>query len=372
MRARASACVLVLAGAHLAGQDRGAWVTRLGNDTMALETYQRTDSGLRGEIVTRSPVTLHRIYTVTYGAGRSHFELVTHNIGGAPNLPMELKSAGDAQGPAEAPYLFLAAGLLEDVVRGARNRGGDTATVIGLPMTGSGATTLGLRFVGGDAVRLWLGGDGPFLGTLDRAGHLTHISGRMTTDKYEWERVPSLDLARLGPTFASRPIAQLSPRDTLTMSFQGTSLTVAYGRPSVRGRKIFGAMEPWGKVWRAGANSATILTITGPVVAAGTTIPAGSYSLWILPTPGAWTLIVNRETLAPCTGPCGTRRSLLSGTAYNPDSDLVRLPMTVDTTAPLTERFTISGSMRGDPTGSGATLTFAWEHTVASVDLRKP
>ncbi|HWZ27799.1 MAG TPA: hypothetical protein VNX15_04510, partial [Gemmatimonadales bacterium] len=191
---------LACAGVSLSAQDRGAWVARIGADTVALETYERTATGLRGEIVTRSPISLHRIYTVTYGAAGSAYELVTHNIGGAPNVPAESKTSGMAGD--RAPYLFPAAGLIEDAVRGLRARGSDSATVPAVQMTNGSTLTLTIRLVGKDSVRMILGPiDGPFIGTLDGAGNLTSISGRLTTEKYEWERVPSLDLAVLGPRF---------------------------------------------------------------------------------------------------------------------------------------------------------------------------
>jgi hypothetical protein len=345
----------------LSAQDRGAWVARLGTDTVALETYARTATGLRGEIVTRSPIALHRIYTVTYGPAGSTYELVTHNIGGAPNVPAETRTGGSG-----IPYLFPAVGPIEDLVRGAR---GDSVTVTGVTMTNGNPVTVSVKRVGKDSVRMYLGPIvGPFVGVLDGTGNLTRISGQQTTEKYDWERVRELDLATLGPKFASRSIAVLSPRETTTVASSGTGITITYSSPSVRGRAIFGALVPWGQVWRAGANAATTFKTTQSVSIGGQVLPAGTYTLWILPTESAWTLIINKQTLAPCGAACPAQRAPLWGTDYSADSDFVRVPMLVQQSPALIEHFGITAGLRGDAT----ILTFAWEHTRASVEIRKP
>jgi len=93
--------------------------------------------------------------------------------------------------------------------------------------------------------------------------------------------------------------------------------------------------------------------------------------LWILPTPTAWTLIINRQTLAPCGPTCPAPRAPLWGTDYSPDSDLVRVPMLVERSPALVEHFGITATPQHGLTGDGAVLTFAWEHTRASVEIRK-
>lgn len=354
--------MLLLAGTALSAQERGAWLTKLGTDTVALETYERTATGLRGELITRSPISLHRIYTVIYGANGPAYQLVTHNIGGAPNVPMEAKLDGPASD--RLPYLFPAMGLIEDAVRAARARHVDSTTVTGVQMTNGSSVPLTIRLFGRDSVHMYLGPIvGPFVGTLDSLDCLTKVSGQFTTEKYEWERVPSLDMATLGPKFASRPIPILSPRQTTTAAFDGAEIAIDYGSPSVRGRKIFGALEPWGQVWRTGANAATTLKTSSALSVGGHTIPAGTYSLWILPAPTAWTLIINKQTLAPCAATCPAQRAPLWGTDYSADSDLVRVPMRVQNTPALIEHFAI----RASP----SLLTFEWEHTRASVEIRK-
>src|SRR6266511_748946 len=80
-------------------QDSGAFVVRLGNDTLSMEQYTRTATQLRGEYVIRTPRTLHRIYTFDLNPDGTirHVEIVTHNIGGGPG-PMETKNSVDFSG----------------------------------------------------------------------------------------------------------------------------------------------------------------------------------------------------------------------------------------------------------------------------------
>src|SRR5690242_21419116 len=98
----------------------------------------------------------------------------------------------------------------------------------------------------------------------------------------------------------------------------------------MRGRKIFGGVVPWNQVWRTGANAATRFTTSAELVIGGVTIPKGSYTLWTLPSPAGWKLILNRQTRKPCQADACTAatRPFLWGTDYSADSDFARLDLT--------------------------------------------
>lgn len=87
-----------------------------------------------------------------------------------------------------------------------------------------------------------------------------------------------------------------SPRQKIEQQFSLTKITVDYGRPGVRGRKVFGELVPFGKVWRAGANSSTKITFAQNVDFGGTTVKAGTYALFILPEPSEWKIILNKDS----------------------------------------------------------------------------
>jgi len=85
-----------------------------------------------------------------------------------------------------------------------------------------------------------------------------------------------------------------SPPASLTQTIGATQVTVVYNRPSARGRKLFGGVVAWGKVWCPGADEATTLAVSKDVLVAGQPLAAGKYSVWAIPTPEAWTLIFSK------------------------------------------------------------------------------
>ena len=86
-----------------------------------------------------------------------------------------------------------------------------------------------------------------------------------------------------------------SQRGSVTQNVAFTEISVSYGRPVARGRELFGALVPWDKVWHPGADSATRIRFSRDVVLEGKPLPAGEYSLWLIPRErAAWTLILSR------------------------------------------------------------------------------
>ena len=153
----------------------------------------------------------------------------------------------------------------------------------------------------------------------------------------------------------------------------GKWVVVDYSRPLLRGRKdIFGAGGDYGKqvmdgtaIWRAGANDTTRLTTQVPLQIGGKTIQPGVYNVFVDLRPGNWTFVLNTQTVQEKYDP--NEKVKLYG-AYNYDSkfDLLRAPMTVRATETSTEQFTIGFVNVSD---SRATLTMAWEKTLAAIEL---
>lgn len=134
----------------------------------------------------------------------------------------------------------------------------------------------------------------------------------------------------------------------------GKKVSVDYGAPSMRGRKIMGELVPYGQVWRTGANEATGFVTEADLMVNGTKVPAGKYTLYTLPTATGWKLIISKQT-----GQWGTE--------YNPSQDLGRVDMKVSKTAAPVEQMQINLS----PGKAGeVALHIVWENTDASVDLK--
>jgi hypothetical protein len=86
-----------------------------------------------------------------------------------------------------------------------------------------------------------------------------------------------------------------SQRGSVTQNVAHTQIAIHYGRPVARGRVLFGQLVPWDRVWHPGADSASIISVTRPVVVEGKELAAGEYSLWLIPRRSApWTLIFSR------------------------------------------------------------------------------
>jgi hypothetical protein len=147
---------------------------------------------------------------------------------------------------------------------------------------------------------------------------------------------------------------RVSPHETVAASIGGKKITIEYGRPSVKGRKIFGELVPLGQVWRTGADEATILTTEGDLMLGSLHVPAGSYSLFTLPEAGKWTLIINKTA------------KQWGAFNYDAKQDLGRAEMKLDKASSPVEQLTISIAPKG---GNQGTLKIAWDTAEATINV---
>jgi Protein of unknown function (DUF2911) len=146
---------------------------------------------------------------------------------------------------------------------------------------------------------------------------------------------------------AQQPAAVPSPPVTATVSLDGKDVTIKFGAPSMRGRKIFGGLVPYDTVWRTGANEATSFVTQANLKIGGTTVPAGSYTLYTLPNPTRWLLIINKQT-----GQWGT--------VYNEPMDLARVAMQSATLSTPQEKLSITFE---NTHGNTTELHIRWDTT---------
>src|SRR5476651_2097319 len=89
-------------------------------------------------------------------------------------------------------------------------------------------------------------------------------------------------------------IPEASSTQTIIQDFGLGKITITYSRPNVKDRVIFGGINPYGQVWRTGANAATTINFSENVIMEGQKVPAGSYSLFTIPDKDEWTVILNK------------------------------------------------------------------------------
>ena len=388
------ACVLVAAPGIVPAQaaDSGAFVITLGQDTIAVERYTRSRAELRDDLLLRerSPATvLHVVATLRPDDSVARLELDARAASGAANPPgmhgvatytteqtfFEITRGGETRHasvltPGGAmPFQNFCYALYEQIGRRARALGGAHARVTAIGFGASLPFTLAVGFPRADSMTVGFGDEAPTLMDVDAAGRIRGGDGRLTTQKVIVTRPPGLDFAALSAAFAERPLGPLSPADSVRATIAGAAIAVDYSRPAMRGRKIFGGLVPWNEVWRTGANAATRFTTSADLVMGAKTIPKGSYTLWTLPTPTGWKLIINTQTRAPCEGAACTlpTRPPLWGTGYSADSDLVRLDLTVGELPQPVERFTISV----EPQSGGGVLAMQWATTRVSIPFMR-
>lgn len=156
--------------------------------------------------------------------------------------------------------------------------------------------------------------------------------------------LPTTELA------AQEEAGRLSPLDSVKTTLDGAQIEIQYGRPSMRGREIFGGLVPYDEVWRTGANEATHFRTSSALQLGDTRVPAGHYTLYTVPGPEEWTLIVNSQT-----GQWGT--------VYEQDRDFRRLPLRVERLSSTVDTFTIRVEEGGD--GRDGVLSLEWANTRA-------
>lgn len=139
----------------------------------------------------------------------------------------------------------------------------------------------------------------------------------------------SLFILALGLSFANaQELPAPSPSSTLSQRVGLTDFTIEYSRPGVKDREIFGALVPYGEVWRTGANKATSIEFNTPVTFGGTNVEAGKYSIFTIPGEGEWTFILNKET------------ELWGAGDYNPEMNVLEMTV-VPSKAKMIETLTI-------------------------------
>jgi hypothetical protein len=146
-----------------------------------------------------------------------------------------------------------------------------------------------------------------------------------------------------------------SPTETIRQDFGLSTVELSYSRPGVKGRKIFGDLVPYGKVWRTGANQATTISFGDEVIIGGVKIPAGKYGLLSIPGADQWTFIITHQL------------DVTSPAAYMPNQDLVRINVKPRELPFPVENLTI---VLSDITPTTCELGLLWDKTMVALPIR--
>ena len=149
---------------------------------------------------------------------------------------------------------------------------------------------------------------------------------------------------------AAQERQRASPHETTSAMVDGAKISITYGRPYAKGRKIVGGLVPYGQVWRTGADEATTLVTDKGLMLGSTHLNPGTYTLYTLPSESGWQLIINKQT-----GQWGTQ--------YDEKQDVARIPMKAGKTNAPVEQLTLEIA----DTPSGGELRLSWENTLATV-----
>jgi hypothetical protein len=150
-------------------------------------------------------------------------------------------------------------------------------------------------------------------------------------------------------------IPEASSTQTIIQDFGLGKVTVTYSRPNVKGRKIFGGINPYGQVWRTGANYATTITFSENVLVEGNKVPAGTYSLFSIPEQNSWTIILNKTA------------KQWGAYSYKQADDLVRFTVKPVNVKEKRESFTMQFA---NSTTKTTDLYIVWDHTAVPMHLQ--
>lgn len=373
-------CSLLACGGASDNATQAAFVTKLGNDTLAVEVFEKTENGMNAKVILRSPETRFTSYELTFDDQRgiqtmistqhsleegfeSTGELIQSIVTKGDSLAIEMMWRGEMRTfmvekeQGTLPFIDMVHWPFELAFQNAKIAGTDT---VNQPLlSGSRISNFVIAEIRPDSMTLRHPSRGVMGSLVSESGNLEFLDAGLTTRKLKVYREPSssVDINTLGKLFARKdlagnPFGELSSAEEDTYYIGDTEFVVSYGSPKKRGRDLFGAIVPWGERWRTGANRATHFYTSDDLNIGGVDVPAGEYTLFSIPQPNGGTLIINKQTGQ-------------NGQTYDESRDLGRVPMTISSKTDITEAFTITV----EETGSGGTLNLIWGQTVFNVPI---
>ncbi len=353
-------------------------VTRLGNDTLAIERITMVEQGrISADVLLRSPNISLTSYQLSYGEDNKIIDMNSydHTQQGTFQegiMGTNYKAFGDSliiktegrNGPitysvlndrALLPFIDMVHWPFDLAFQ--QNASVETDSIHQYMLTGRRASDFIIHKTGNNNYTLRHPSRGVMEVTTTRSGGLERLDAKATTRKLIVSRTNKLDFDRLVERFIEidkngSPFGTLSGAIVGDFSFNGTDFQVSYGSPAKRGREIFGGIVSYGQRWRTGANRATHFKASKDIIIGGQKVPAGEYTLFTIPEENGGTLIINSQTGQ-------------NGQSYDESRDFLRTSMTRSRQESVTEQFTIQVV----ETPEGGSIQLIWDQTIYSVDF---
>ncbi|MBO6793572.1 MAG: DUF2911 domain-containing protein [Balneolaceae bacterium] len=354
------------------------FITRLGADTVAVETFELTADGIIADVVVRSPRTVLTTSEVTlgedggiqemtmyrypsdlgYDGERELYRTITRqgdSLEITTNVGDETSTAMIAYENGVVPFLEYTHWPFEIALRSNEMENGD---MFDLPMLG-GRRTMGFKlFVnedGNTVIRHPSRGEMVVERTMDNG--ISKLDASATTQKLMVERTNNIPIKQIAMQFKraeanGKVFGALSGAVTQEFDVNGTNFRLEYGSPLARGRELFGGIVSYGERWRTGANRATHFRTSSNIRLGYVDVPAGEYTFFTIPEVDGGTLIINKQTGQ-------------NGRTYNEELDLGRTAMMRENNAEYVESFTIIVSEDGDD----AALNLLWGNTRYTIPI---
>lgn len=352
------------------------FITKLGNDTLAIERFTIDGNQLKADVLLRSPRTTLRTYDLNWDSELKLTSMtvkdVTENrkfdgdgkivqsiINRSDSLEVIYTTQnGDRSLKVESvngliPFVDMVHWPYELAFNRAANIGKDS--IDQFMVTGRRNSNFIIHREADTNYTLRHPSRGVMTVTTSKDGELMSLDAAATTRKLKVERAFDLDFDNLAAAIAIKdqsgsPFGSLSPAVVNNFQFRDTDFQVTYGSPAKRGREIFGGIVTYGQRWRTGANRATHFKTSKDLIIQGQNLPAGEYTLFTIPEANSGTLIINKQTGQ-------------NGRSYDESRDLMRVELNRSDNNPLIESFTISV----DESERGGMLNLKWDRTIYSL-----
>lgn len=357
--------------------NEAGFITLLGNDTLAVESFSKSEGYFTAKVVLRSPSLSLRKYYLTY-SNDDFYKLEvtqfdpTQGFNGPETLVQRMTRQQDSlrvesegrDGTTVRTVAFEKDMLpFIDMVHWPYDLAFNKAvqapndSINQRLWTGRGLSTFIITKEGSDSLTIRHPSRGVMGVDIHENGDIQLLDAGLTTRKLKVHRVNTVDINKVAASFAEadrngKTFGELSGAPEEHFKFKGAEFDVSYGSPQKRGREIFGGIVPWGQLWRTGANRATHFKTSKNLKIGDLNVPAGEYTFFTIPEPDGGTLIINKQTGQ-------------NGQSYNQDRDLGRVPMQINQQKEVTEPFTI----KIEESENGGVIKLIWDQTVFSIDF---